>query len=148
MASDTWSERLEAYLDGELDDEAAVAFAAETAASAPLRAELEARRGFRALVRGALLDETAPVPLIGSPRKARGVHGRASRRVWTAAAVAAALGLLLLTPTRARRPAPTSPPRAPEIRAGQVVAIRFGEIPNATVTIETGCYDHATDTVR
>jgi hypothetical protein len=36
----------------------------------------------------------------------------------------------------------------PDIRAGQVVAVRFGEIPNATVTIETGYYDNATDTVR
>jgi anti-sigma factor RsiW len=148
MASDTWGERLEAYLDGELDNEAAAAFEAETAASASLQAELESRRRFRALARGVLLDETAPAPLIGSPRTVRGVHGRAARRVWGATAVAAVLGLLLLAPTLARRNAPTSPPRLPDIRAGQVVAIRFGEIPNATVTIETGCYDQTTDTVR
>jgi len=148
MASDTWSEQLEAYLDCELDDEAAAAFAAETAASAPLRDDLEARRAFRALARGVLLDEKAPAPLIGSQRTARGEHSRASRRVWAVAAVAAALGLLLLAPTLARRSAPTSPPRLSDIRAGQVVAVRFGEIPNATVTIETGCYDHATDSIR
>ena len=148
MASDTWSERLEAYLDGELDDEAAAAFAAETAASAALSAELEARRGFRALARGVWLDEEAPAPQITGPRTVRGVHGRASRRAWTAAAVAAALVLLLLAPPPARRSTSKSTPPAPEIRAGQVVAVRFGEIPNATVRLETGCYDHATDTVH
>ena len=33
-------------------------------------------------------------------------------------------------------------------RPGQVVAVRFGELPGATAVLEVGCYDQATDTVH
>lgn len=143
MASENWQERLEAYLDGELDAAAAAAFDAETAASPALQTELAARQRFGALARGILRDEaTAAAVPAPAARRARGARRRRTR-ITAAVAVAAALGLLLLAPTLVRRSAPV-----PEIRAGQVVALRFGEIPDATVTLRTGCYDLETDNVH
>lgn len=143
MASENWQERLEAYLDGELDAAAAAAFEAETAASPARQAELATRQRFGALAREVLRGEaTAAAVPAPAARRARGARRRRTR-ITAAVAVAAALGLLLLAPTLVRRSAPV-----PEIRAGQVVAFRFGEIPDATVTLRTGCYDLETDNVQ
>lgn len=141
MASENWQERLEAYLDGELDAEAVADFEAETAASPALQAELAARRRFGAMTRGILRGEATQAP-VSAVRPARGTTRRRAG-ITAAAALAAVLCLLLLAPPLMRRAA-----SAPEIRAGQVVAIRFGEIPGATVTLKTGCFDHETDNAR
>ena len=141
MASERWHEQLEAYLDGELDDDAADAFAAQVAASPELQAELASRQRFRAVSRRILGSDNVDTPMPAKAPTRRSISRRS--RVTAAAALAAAVGLLLLAPALARRRAP-----APEIRAGQIVAIRFGEIPGATVTLETGTYDHETNTVH
>lgn len=141
MAPDNWHVQLEAYLDGELDAAAAAAFEAETAASPALQAELSARRDFRAVARDVLLREAPPYP-----HHARPAARRPRFRTWTAAA--AALALLLLAPWLLRLSGVSSPSRADELRAGQVVAIRFGELPGVTAVLEVGCYDQATDTVH
>ncbi|MBK8168065.1 MAG: hypothetical protein IPK64_19130 [bacterium] len=143
MASENWQERLEAYLDGELDAAATAAFDAETAASPARQAELAARQRFGALAREVLRGEaTAAAVPAPATRRARDA-GRRRIRITAAAAVAAALGLLLLAPPLVRRPA-----SVPALRGGPVVALRFGEIPGATAVLESGCYDQATGTVR
>ena len=161
MAHDNWHERLEAYLDSELDVEAIAAFEAETAASAALQAELSARRTFRSFARGVLLGETPPDLSLGVPRVGRGADQGAvrdrsflalftapRRRLRAAVAVAAMLGLALLAPRLVPRPGVSTPARSAGLRAGQLVAVRFGELPGATVVLESGCYDQATDTVQ
>lgn len=144
MASENWQERLEAYLDGELDAAAVAAFEAETANSPALQAELAARQRFGALARGILRDEATATagPAVRPAPRARRLAGRRAR-IAAAVGVAAALGLLLLAPTLVQRPAST-----PALRGGPVVALRFGEIPGATANLESGCYDQATGTVR
>lgn len=159
MARDDWSERLEAYLDGELDRAETAAFEAETAADPALQAELAARREFRDRARRALLGETpadladlarslgrlAPIRPAPSP----GRPGRAGRRrVWAALAIAASLGLILLVPALLRDRPAAEGPSIPITRTGQVVAIRFGEIPGETVVLQTGSYDLTTDTIH
>lgn len=141
MASDDWRERLEAYLDGELDAEAAAAFTAETAASPQLQSELAARQRFGTVVRGVLRGDATPL-LVTAMRRDRGPAMRRARIATAATALAAVLCLLLLSPRLVRQRV-----RATEIRAGQVVAVRFGEIPGATVTIRTGCYNSEADRV-
>lgn len=141
MASENWQERLEAYLDGELDAGAVADFEAETAASPALQAEVAARRRFGAMTRVILQGEATAAPSPAA-RPARRFDGR-RLRITAVAAVAAALGLLLLAPPLARRPAGTA-----VLRSGLVVAPRFGEAPGTTTILETGCFDQATGTVR
>lgn len=144
MASENWQERLEAYLDRELDAGAVADFEAETAASPALQAELAARQRFRTVAREVLRGEATATngSAVRLAPRARRLAGRRAR-ITAAAAVAAALGLLLLAPPLVRRP-----PNTPALRGGQVVALRFGEIPGATAVLESGCYDQATGTVR
>lgn len=159
MARDDWSERLEAYLDGELDRAQTAAFEAETAADPDLQDELAARREFRDKTRRALLGETpadladlarslgrlAPIRPAASPDRPRRT-GR--RRRWAVLALAASLGLILLVPTVLRNDHGAEGPRPSITGAGQVAAIRFGEIPGETVVLQTGRYDFTTDTVH
>lgn len=142
MASENWQERLEAYLDGELDTAAAAAFEAETTSSSELQAELAARRRFRAVTRDILREEAVPTLALDA-RHARGAVRRRNRNLAAMVAVAAALCLILLAPPLARRASTAS-----VLRGGPVVAVRFGDVAGATVILEVGCYDQSTGTVH
>jgi anti-sigma factor RsiW len=137
MARDDWPERLEAYLDGELDAGAAAAFTAETAADPDLRAALAGRRAFRDLARGALADG-----LPAAPAERAGTRRRRGRR-WPVLAIAATLALAIVVPALLRNEHGAEGPRSTITRAGQVAAVRFGERPGETVTLEAGWHDQS-----
>ena len=143
MARDAWSEQLEAYLDGELDTAAAAAFEAETNAVPELRRELAARQVFRVQARRALLAEAT-----AEWRHPAQVPIRRRRRWPILAAAAAALAVIVLAPALRRLNENAGEPRPAITRAGPVTALRFGESPNRTLILETGCYDQSSDTVQ
>jgi len=154
MARDDWPERLEAYLDGELDPAAAAAFASETAADPARRAELAERQAFReaaqrALAGGVPVDLAAVARGVGrdAMRPADVVRDRptARGRGWRVLAIAATLVLVLVAPRLLRNDPGAEGPRSPINRAGQVAAVRFGEQPGETVILEAGRYDSTSD---
>ena len=70
---------------------------------------------------------------------------RHPRARWAVLGLAAVLALALLAPTLLRN-LDGAAGRSTPVRSGQVVAVRFGEIPGGTVTLEAGCYDRSTGT--
>ena len=151
MARDQWHEQLEAYLDGELDRAATIEFEAETAADEELTAELRERRAFRHSAREAL---TGGLPS-GLAELARGLGRQTSpsknpRRDhrWTMLALAAGLTLAILAPRLLRNDHGAVGPRSLITTGGPVVALRFGETPDAVVDLEAGCYHLTTGTCR
>ncbi|MFO7653191.1 MAG: hypothetical protein R6X25_05145 [Candidatus Krumholzibacteriia bacterium] len=146
-------ERLEAYLDGELDHAARAAFDAELDADPALRAALAGRRAFRETTRRALGDAQA-VDLealvcrpTASRKSDRFPHG-SWRHAWPALALAAGIALVALVPPLLRNDPGAEGPRSPITRAGQVVAVRFGEVPGGTVVLRAGVYDERTGEVH
>jgi anti-sigma factor RsiW len=154
MARDDWHERLEACLDGELDPAAAAAFVAETAADPELQAALAERRAFRDRARSALAGDVpaALIDLVRRPGQAttatpmdrRDARRRPWRR-WPVLALAATLALAFVVPALLRNEHGAEGPRSTITRAGQVAAIRFGEQPGETVTLEAGWHDQSSD---
>jgi anti-sigma factor RsiW len=174
MKPDPWQERLEAFLDHELDPTARDAFAAEAAADPEIAAALAARRRLREAARDALTvgvpadvtdlataalrmgaaepragADTAPDDCLDAPPAPR-PHARLARAWprrprarWAVLGLAAVLALALLAPTLLRN-LDGAAGRSTPVRSGQVVAVRFGEIPGGTVTLEAGCYDRST----
>ena len=149
MARDDWYERLEAYLDGELDRVDTAAFEAETAADPALQSALDERRAFRAQARRALSADL-PADLadlaVGLGRQTRTRNPRRHRR-WQAVALAATLAAAVLAPSLLRNRSGAEGPRSITM-AGPVAAVRFGEQPDATVVLEAGCFDLAAGSCR
>ncbi|HOX25516.1 MAG TPA: hypothetical protein PLL30_11905 [Candidatus Krumholzibacteria bacterium] len=154
MGYDDWSERLEMYLDGELDDAAHAAFEAETAANPALATALAQRRAFRdearlALTGGAvptLADHAHVAARQPAPPKTKTQAARPRlERGWPLLAAAATLALAILAPTVLRDDRGAEGPRSAITRAGQVAAVRFGEEPGKTVMLEAGWYDRSPD---
>jgi len=151
MARDQWYEQLEAYLDGELDRAATAEFEAETAADAGLTAELRERQVFRHSAREALTSDLPP----DLTELARGLGRQTSpsenpRRDhrWIMLALAAGLTLAILAPRLLRNDHGAVGPRSTITTGGPVVALRFGETPDAVVDLEAGCYHLTTGTCR
>jgi anti-sigma factor RsiW len=168
MRPDAWNERLEAYLDDEMTPADREAFAAEVAADPELACRVQARRDFREAARSALragvpeglaagiaagINAGVAAPPEDSRPGTAGGRGHAgagrvqrwrpSRR-WAAVALAATLALAALAPTLLRNLDGAAGPRSTITRSGQVVAVRFGERPNAAVVLEAGCFDRST----
>ena len=147
MANERWLIRLEAYLDGELTVEQAAAFTAEAQADPVLREELEARRADRILFRQVLAEDGGLAHMEIEPRVARpAADGRGGRIPWRnvglgTAALAASVALLLLMPWSSRDQRGAEGPRSSLTRSGLVAAVRFGETPGRTLTLETGSAD-------
>jgi anti-sigma factor RsiW len=137
MVRENWHERLEAYLDDELDPAARCSFAAETAADPDLARELAERRAFREDARQAMHAEV-PADLAGLATVPTAGRRSVLRRL--ALPLAAVLALAVLAPTLLRNLPGAAGPRSELTRAGQVVAVRYGEIPDAAVELEAGCY--------
>ena len=139
-----WHERLEAYLDGELDRVERTTFEAETAADPDLAAELEARRRLRDRTRAAL-GADLPEDLVDLAR-ASGRRPRASTsrfrvdRRWVVVALAATIALAIVAPRVLRDMTGADGHRSSITRSGQLVAVRFGEQPGETIELEAGCY--------
>ena len=152
MASDQWYEQLEAYLDGELDRAATAEFEAETANDRELTAILHDRRGFRDTAREALTSDLPP----DLTELARGLGRRPLQpdnprrdHRWTMVALAAVLTLALLAPRLLRNQNGAVGPRSTTITTGgPVIALRFGETPDAVVDLEAGCYHLTTGICR
>lgn len=139
-----WHVRLEAYLDGELDQVARQTFEAETAADPALQAELAARRRFRSQTREALSgdlpsDLAQLATAVG--RRPRGESRFRVDRRWVAVALAATLALVIVVPGVLRNQLGVAGSHATITRSGQLVAVRFGEIQGDTIELEAGCYD-------
>jgi len=154
MARDDWYTRLEAYLDGELDPAAEDAFAVEMAADPDLRSAAAERLAFRDHARSALSGDVPPaladfarglgqepIPTLTNPRDARPRPWRS----WPVLALAATLALAFLVPALLRNEHGAEGPRSTITRAGQVAAVRFGEQPGKTVTLEAGWHDQPSD---
>jgi len=156
MATERWYERLEAYLDGELDRSERAAFETETAADPALQAELEARGAFREQSRRALAgaaglpddlaDDLADLAR-GRGRQTTPTRPRRLQDRWPVLALAAVLLLAILAPTVLRNDHGAAGPRS-ITTAGPVTAVRFGEEPGAIAVLEAGCYDLAAGSCR
>ncbi len=97
-----------------------------------------------ALDAAALVCGIAAVPTPDMPRE----RPRRLRRAWPALALAAVLTVAVLGPRLLRNIPGAAGPRSPITHAGQVVAVRYGEQPERTVTLETGVYDQRTGEVH
>lgn len=120
MTREEWDESLEAWLDGELDVQAAAEFQQATEADVERRRLLEERLRLRASFRQALGEEVElPLPGRSAPRLIR--------RLWWTAGLAAAAMLALVALRRS--PAPVEELRLPPMphTAGLVAAPRLGE---------------------
>lgn len=155
MAHDSWYERLEAYLDGELDAGARVAFEEETARNADWSAELKARLGFREEARQALRGEV-PEDLFTARNATEASPGQAPARVLPfprnrlrpLLALAAVLVLVILAPRLLRNERGAEGPRSTITIDGPVTALRFGETPDQTARLRAACFDLAAGVCR
>ncbi len=139
MKPDNWRITMEAYLDGELDEDQTRAFEELSAADPLVRDELELRTALRASWRRALRnDERIP-----APKASRSAAQRPSvrRLAWFPVALAASLLLVVGLPRLVRVLDHQSAPQTALIRSGQVAAIGFGERPGRTVFLEPGVAD-------
>ena len=169
MRPDHWDERLEAYLDHELPAAERAAFESEVAVDPERARALAARRELREAARRCLGADVpaglaAEITLGLTTRLADRRDGRrllrssaptASRwpgrrpvALAAAAAVAAAVLVPALLLDRDGGVGVGSGAGTTETIAGpgQVVAVRFGESPGATVVLEACCYDRSTGT--
>lgn len=153
MKHERWEEQLEAYLSGELDEEARESFETETAANPEWKAALASRQAFSLAARAALRDEPAAdlQELAVRSLRAGRVAGRRQaaprRRIWISLA-AAVLVLAAFLPVLLRNFDGAAGPRSSITRSGQLVAVRFGEMPGETVRYEAGCFDQSYGTCR
>jgi len=153
-------ERLEAYVDGELDPEERERFEDHLAGCADCRRELASRREFRSLAREAL-DRTAPAALTaelvrgvaespagaseaGPEAPGRGADagpGPGWRRLlrWDVLVpVGAAAGVAAILVVIHELPRASNPGLRPFSRPASVCVLRNGEEPGRTVVIPTG----------
>ncbi len=155
MAHDSWYERLEAYLDGELSPESRVAFEEETQASEELRVELNERIRFREETQRALKSEV-PQDLLRTQLAIDRVPRPAPRRnpfiPWNRLrpllALAAVLVLAILAPRLLRNQQGAEGPRSTITIDGPVTALRYGETPHQTTELRAACFDLAAGVCR
>jgi anti-sigma factor RsiW len=155
MAHDSWYERLEAYLDGELDANARAAFEEESATRADWSAELKSRLRFRDEARQALRGEV-PEDLFTASNATEVSPGQAPARVLPfpryrlrpLLALAAVLVLAILAPRLLRNQQGAVGPRSTITIDGPVTALGYGETPHQTTRLEAGCFDLAAGVCR
>lgn len=163
MAHDNWQERLEAYLDGELDAGARSAFEAEATRDPALSKELSERRTFRertrSALRGGLPEKLVNLRDLEEGRAARTKDSTAKHttgrilsiptsRLRPLLALAAVLLLAILAPQLLRNRHGAEGPRSSITIDGPVTALGYGETPHQTTRLEAGCFDLAAGACR